>query len=148
MCLEQGRWIKPEEFPNEHADWEIQARTNWAYDPNVRALDVDYPLNVDESPIDPLMFNAVGGSTVHWTAHTPRFHPSDFRVKTLDGVADDWPLSYDELEPYYDAYDALMGCSGINGDPANPPRKERPMPPIPIGQDLPRDLDSEDDEEE
>ena len=111
MCLEQGRWIKPEEFPNEHADWEIQSRTNWAFDPNIRNHDVDYPINVEESPIDPLMFNAVGGSTIHWTAHTPRFHPSDFRVKTLDGVADDWPLSYDELEPYYDAYDALMGCS-------------------------------------
>ena len=135
VCLEQGRWIKPEEFPNEHADWEIQSRTNWAFDPNIRNHDVDYPINVEESPIDPLMFNAVGGSTIHWTAHTPRFHPSDFRVKTLDGVADDWPLSYDELEPYYDAYDALMGCSGINGDPANPPRKERPMPPVPIGQD-------------
>ena len=81
VCLEQGRWIKPEEFPNEHDDWEIQARTNWAFDPNVRGLDVDYPINVDESPIDPLMFNAVGGSTIHWTAHTPRFHPSDFSGK-------------------------------------------------------------------
>jgi choline dehydrogenase-like flavoprotein len=38
------------------------------------------------------MFNAVGGSTIMYAAHFLRFHPSDFRVKTLDGIADDWPL--------------------------------------------------------
>ncbi len=43
----------------------------------------------------------VGGSTVHYAAFCPRLHPSDFRVRTLDGVATDWPLDYDELEPYY-----------------------------------------------
>ncbi len=135
VCLEQGRWMRPQEFPNEHPDWELRSRTDWAFDPNIRSLDVDYPIDVSETPIDPLMFNAVGGSTVHWTAHTPRFHPSDFCVKSLDGVADDWPLDYFELEPFYDEYDAIMGCSGINGDPANPPRKERPMPPLSIGSD-------------
>jgi choline dehydrogenase-like flavoprotein len=36
----------------------------------------------------------VGGSTVHWAAFTPRFHPSDFRVYSEDGVAVDWPISY------------------------------------------------------
>ena len=81
------------------------------------------------------MFNAVGGSTIHWTAHTPRFHPSDFRVRSLDGVADDWPITYADLEPYYDLNDAWMGCSGIAGDPANPPRSPRPMPPLPLGPD-------------
>ena len=85
------------------------------------------------------MFNAVGGSTIHWTAHTPRFHPSDFRVRSLDGVADDWPISYADLEPYYDLNDAWMGCSGITGDPANPPRSPRPMPPLPLGPDGERD---------
>ncbi len=135
VCLEQGRWIKPEEYPNAAEDWETQSRGTWAFDPNVRGWDVDYPLNVEESCIDPLMFNAVGGSTIHYTAHVPRFHPSDFSVKTLDAVADDWPIDYDELEPYYDLNDELMGCSGINGDPANPPRKERLMPPLPLGSD-------------
>ena len=45
------------------------------------------------------MFNAVGGSTIHWSGHFPRFRPSDFRVRTLDGVADDWPLTYWDLGP-------------------------------------------------
>ena len=135
VCLEQGRWIKPEEYPNNSADWELQIRGPWALDPNMRGWNEDYPVNVDETCIDPLMFNAVGGSTIHYTAHVPRFHPSDFRVKTLDSVADDWPLTYEDLEPYYDINDEIMGCSGINGDPANPPRKQRSMPPLPIGPD-------------
>ncbi len=56
---------------------------------------------------DPLELGAnnsgkgVGGSTVHYAAFAPRFHPSDFRVRTLDGAAADWPISYEELEPYY-----------------------------------------------
>ena len=81
------------------------------------------------------MYNAVGGSTIHWAAHVPRFHPSDFRVKSLDGVADDWPISYWDLEPYYDLNDQMMGCSGVQGDPAYPPRSKHQMPPIPLGPD-------------
>ena len=62
-----------------------------------------------ESAVTPVMYNAVGGSTIHWGGHFPRLHPSDFRVRTLDGVADDWPLSYQELEPYFDTNDRIMG---------------------------------------
>jgi choline dehydrogenase-like flavoprotein len=42
------------------------------------------------SPIKVVNFNGVGGSTVMYTAHFPRLHPSDFRVHSLDGVADGW----------------------------------------------------------
>ena len=135
VILEQGSWLRPEDYPTTRNDWELKARTSWNIDPNVRGLPEDYPVNDSESDVTPLMYNAVGGSTIHWTAHTPRFHPSDFRVKSLDGVADDWPLTYEELEPWYDLNDRMMGCSGIAGDPANPPRAERPMPPLPLGPD-------------
>ena len=135
LCLEQGRWQKPQEYPTRFADWEFRAATSFSYNPNVRGLPEDYPVNDSESAISPLMFNAVGGSTIHWTAHAPRFHPSDFKVRSLDSVADDWPITYADLEPYYDLNDAWMGCSGIAGDPANPPRATRPMPPLPLGPD-------------
>ena len=135
VCLEQGPWRRPEDYPTTRDDWQLRLRTDWSLDPNVRNLPEDYPVNDNQSDISPLMFNAVGGSTIHWTAHTPRFHPSDFRVKSLDGVADDWPLDYYELEPWYDLNDRMMGCAGIAGDPANPPRAERPMPPLPLGPD-------------
>ncbi|NQW19345.1 MAG: GMC family oxidoreductase [Chloroflexi bacterium] len=134
-CLEQGYWQDPSKYASASKDYEFEMLTNWAPDPNVRQRDEDYPVNDSNSPITPVMFNGVGGSTILWTAHTPRFHPSDFRVKTLDGVADDWPISYDELDEFYDLNDEVMGCSGINGDPANPPRSPRQMPPLPLGKD-------------
>jgi len=133
VCLEQGSWMDPSQYVTRDLDWEFRGMTDWSFDPNVRRRPEDYPVNDTGSAITPFMFNAVGGSTIHWTGHTPRFHPSDFRVKSLDGAADDWPLSYDELAPYYELNDVMMGCSGINGDPANPPRSPRPMPPLPLG---------------
>jgi choline dehydrogenase-like flavoprotein len=60
-------------------------------------------------------------------------HPSDFRVRTLDGVADDWPVDYATLEPYFTLNDRMMGISGLAGDPAYP-RKEAMMPPLPLGK--------------
>ena len=80
------------------------------------------------------MYNAVGGSTIHWSGHFPRMRPSDFRARTLDGVADDWPLSYHDLEPYFDLNDRMIGVAGVTGDPANPPRSPRQTPPVPMGK--------------
>ena len=68
-------------------------------------------------------FNGVGGGTVMYTAHFPRMHPSDFRVRTLDGVADDWPIDYATLEPFFAENDRMMGVSGLAGDPAYPPQQ-------------------------
>ena len=68
-----------------------------------------------------------------YAGHFPRFHPSDFRVRTLDGVADDWPIDYATLEPFYDENDRMMGVSGLAGDPAYPPH-EPMMPPLPLGK--------------
>lgn len=44
----------------------------------------------------------VGGGSVHWAGFTPRLHPSDFRVHTEDGVGVDWPITYEEIKPYYE----------------------------------------------
>ena len=93
----------------------------------------DYPVNDDNSPIKVVNFNGVGGSTVMYTAHFPRLHPSDFRVRTLDGVADDWPIDYDTLAPFFAENDRMMGVSGLAGDPAFPPTQP-PMPPLPLGR--------------
>ena len=130
VCLEQGDWIDPTDYPHSDIDWELHRQTDYAKDPNVRQRPEDYPLNNDATPITPLMFNAVGGSTIHWSGHFPRFRPSDFRVKTLDGVADDWPLTYWDLEPYFEQNDANVGVSGLNGDPGSPPRTPRQTPPL------------------
>jgi choline dehydrogenase-like flavoprotein len=133
VCLEQGGWVRPGDLPHGALDWELTRLTSFNPDPNLRAEPVDYPVNNSASTYAPLMFNAVGGSTIHWSAHYPRYHPSDFRVRTLDGVGDDWPLTYDELEPYYDLSDRISGVAGMTGDPSQPPRSPRGTGPLPIG---------------
>jgi choline dehydrogenase-like flavoprotein len=133
VCLEQGDWMNPADLPGMATDWEVRQISDFNFSPNTRQRPEDYPVNDAESPIAVSMFNAVGGSTILYAAHFPRFHPSDFRVKTLDGVADDWPLDYALLEPYYDLNARMMGVAGLAGDPAYPP-KEPPLPPVPLGK--------------
>jgi choline dehydrogenase-like flavoprotein len=128
-CLEQGDWVDRALLPSMSDDWEAIRSREWHPNPNVRALPTDYPVDHRDCPMRPLMFNGVGGSTVMWSCHAPRFHPSDFRVRTLDGVADDWPLDYTELAPYYDLNDRMSGHAGLAGDPAMPERPARTLPP-------------------
>ncbi len=134
MCLEQGGEPDPEKFPAKERDWEVHRQTDYHPDPNVRGLPEDYPVNNDESAVEPVMYNAVGGSTILYSAHFPRFHPSDFRTNTLDCVADDWPVSYEELEPHYDVNDRIMGIAGTTGDPAYPPKSSRQTRPLLLGK--------------
>jgi choline dehydrogenase-like flavoprotein len=114
------------------------ALTEWATSPNLRLAagarspSADYAIDDSRSPIKPLMWNGVGGSTINWAAHVPRLHPSDF--KSLDGNGDGWPISYTDLEPYYDEIEAAMGVSGLAGDPAYPPKRAPRLPPLPIGR--------------
>lgn len=54
----------------------------------------------------------LGGGTNCWYGQTPRFHPSDFKMRSRYGVAQDWPLDYDELEPYYVAAENRMSVAG------------------------------------
>ena len=133
LCLEQGDWVKPADYPTNGRDWEARRYTDFDISPNRRARDLDYPINDDNSVMKIANFNGVGGGTILWTAHFPRMHPSDFRVKSLDGVAEDWPISYWDLEPYFDLNDRMVGVSGLAGDPGVPPRNP-PMPPIPLGR--------------
>ncbi len=56
----------------------------------------------------------VGGTTWHWAASCWRHLPSDFQMKTLYGVGRDWPISYDELEPYYCRAEEEIGVAGPN----------------------------------
>lgn len=132
-CLEQGHWRDATDTPTTRKDWEVTRNFSDHWSPNIRKLPEDYPVNDDDTPIKPVMFNGVGGSTIKWGAQFPRFRPSDFRTKSLDGVADDWPIDYFDLERYYDINDSIMGVSGLSGDPGNPPRSPRPMPPLPLG---------------
>src|SRR6478736_11838 len=132
VCLEQGRWVNASEYPGQRPEWELEMSQRWHHDPNLRRRDDDYPVEVTDAEILPQMFAGVGGSTLHFGGHFPRLLPSDFRVRTLDGVGDDWPISYADLLPYYERTDRDLGVAGLGGDPALPPGAPPPLPPHPI----------------
>jgi choline dehydrogenase-like flavoprotein len=54
----------------------------------------------------------LGGRTNHWGRISLRFGPDDFKGKTKDGLGDDWPIGYDDVKPYYDRVDRLIGLFG------------------------------------
>ena len=54
----------------------------------------------------------LGGRTNHWGRISLRFGPKDFKRKSIDGLGDDWPISYDDVKPYYDKVDKLIGIFG------------------------------------
>ena len=68
VCLEQGDWVKSDDYPGLRLDWETGQFGKWAFSPNVRQRPEDYPVNESGSPIQVAMFNAVGGSTILYAA--------------------------------------------------------------------------------
>ena len=105
----------------------------WNPDPNVRRNPADYPLTGD-ADIRPVMYNGVGGGLVQWAAMWQPLLASDFRVRSLDGVADDWPIGWADLAAPYAAVARDMSVSGLAGDPALPDMEAYPNPPVPIGR--------------
>src|SRR5690348_3506495 len=63
----------------------------------------------------------VGGRTNHWGRISLRFGPKDCKRKSIDGLGDDWPISYDDVKPFYDRVDKLIGVFGTNEGRVNEP---------------------------
>jgi len=63
----------------------------------------------------------LGGRTNHWGRISLRFGPRDFKAKSFDGLGDDWPISYDDVRPYYDRVDRLIGVFGSKENFNNAP---------------------------
>ena len=69
-----------------------------------------------------------------WSCHFPRFHPSDFCTRTMDGVGEDWPISYQDLLPYYQLNEKMMGVSGLSGNTAYPIDAPHRLPPLALSE--------------
>ncbi len=134
VCLEQGEWPDYALARSGYPDFELGARKHWNWDPNQRRGPGDYAIDDSASDVTALMYAGVGGSSVIYAAHWERFLPSDFRTRSLDGVGDDWPYGYWDLEPYYDEIERAFGVSGLDGDPAFPPAEQPPLPPVPLNK--------------
>jgi choline dehydrogenase-like flavoprotein len=109
LVLEKGRRLP--------YAWKMQHMSN---------TDIDFESTVvNLTPSKSWVQNIAFGGGSCWTGTTPRPHPSDFEMKTRYGVGEDWPLSYDDLEPYLTEVEYAMGVSGAN---VGPFPRSRPYP--------------------
>ena len=136
LVLEQGRAVSPQEM--EHDELGAFITNRWGNDPETQ------PQTYRRTPAEkaePAQYvgyaKVVGGTSFHYTANYWRFRPIDFNEYSVKGgvpgaALADWPITYDELEPYYSAVEWAIGVSGqANAAPGEPPRsRPYPLPPL------------------
>lgn len=121
VALDAGPFWDPER------DWvSDEAGSHHLYwtEPRVIAGSDPVPLGSNNSGL------GVGGSMVHYAGYVPRFHPSDFYTRTLDGVGTDWPLRYQDLRDYYQDIEEELPVAGEHwpwGDPHGYPHRPHPV---------------------
>lgn len=114
-------------FWDPDADWvsdELSSHHLYWTEPRVIAGSDPVPLGSNNSG------RGVGGSMVHYAGYAPRFHPSDFRTYSEDGVGADWPIAYHDLRPYYADIEEELPVSGQPwpwGDPHSYPFHAQPV---------------------
>jgi choline dehydrogenase-like flavoprotein len=150
LCLEAGRMLDPakdfhtHKFPFEWPyrgagkpgeygelplgmEWKIKAWTDHLY----TIPDEDPYAVAPGSKFTWTRLRAVGGRTNLWGRGCDRFGPLDFKSKSLqDGWGDDWPISYEDVEPYYDRVEQLIGVAGSPEEVYNTPSGKHLLPPF------------------
>ena len=141
VVLEQGPYRKAADFSHDELKvsflGEMTGHPSWN-DPQTFRRSASEKAQVQtEGPPTVLYARGVGGSSVHFTANYWRLRPLDFKERSLLGEISgtgfaDWPISYEELEPYYTRVDWEIGVSGAPG-PFDPARsRPYPVPPLPV----------------
>lgn len=141
VVLEQGPYRRAGDFV--HDELAVQflgamtGHPSWS-DPQTFRRNASEKAEVQaDGPPTALYARGVGGSSVHFTANYWRMRPIDFKERSLLGEISgtgfaDWPVSYEELEPYYGRVEWEVGVSGAPG-PFDPPRsRPYPVPPLPL----------------
>jgi choline dehydrogenase-like flavoprotein len=130
LVLERGRMVRHPDYPTATKDpWElpygnritqetrhrkpVQSRTGYPTPANQHWFvdDLDNPY-VEEQPFDWLRGYHVGGRSLMWARQSYRFGPLDFEANAKEGVAIPWPVTYDEIAPWYDKAEIFAGISG------------------------------------
>jgi len=124
VALEAGRhWRPARDFATDEA---AQRKLYWQ-DERLSAGGDPVPFGRNNSGL------GVGGSTLHFTAFTPRAQPDDFRLRSEFSVGVDWPIGYDDLASYYDEVERFLGVSGPSPYPWGPSRHAPyPLRPLPL----------------
>ncbi|MCU0635977.1 MAG: GMC family oxidoreductase [Gemmatimonadaceae bacterium] len=139
VVLEQGPYRRASDFLP-HDDYAVFIRNALTNDAAQQGTTFRTSESDVAKPGNPVWYaRGVGGGSVHFTGNFWRLRPEDFREHTLHGdvpgaALADWPISYDELEPYYTRVDWEIGVSGQAGADPHEPRRSKPypMPPLPV----------------
>lgn len=138
VCLERGPWVKPDEFSGDELKY-VNRFFLWQdldLKPRTKRRSVEDKAAVTRFSPSPQM---VGGASVHYSGWFPRPTPDDLRSRSIYGDIPgaslvDWPITYDELEPYFTKVEWEYGVCGLAG--ANryegPRSKDFPLPPYPV----------------
>ena len=124
VALEAGRhWVPDRDFATDEYS---QGKLFWTDERLSAGLD-PVPFGSNNSGI------GVGGSTLHYTAYVPRPQPDDFQLYTEFGLGVDWPIGYQDMEPYYDELEQFLGVSGPAIYPWGALRRSAyPLAPLPL----------------
>jgi len=141
VVLEQGPYRRAGDFRHDELAvqflGEMTSHPSWSDPQTFRRSASEQATVQANGPPTALYARGVGGSSVHFTANYWRMRPVDFNERSLLGEISgtgfaDWPISYEELEPYYSRVDWEIGVSGAQG-PFDPPRsRPYPLPPLPL----------------
>jgi choline dehydrogenase-like flavoprotein len=125
----QLKW--PWESPRRGARTEL--RQNGDFDAAYGGWDLDGEpyTHKDGTQFDWFRARMVGGRTNHWGRISLRFGPKDFKRRSIDGLGDDWPIGYEDVAPYYDKIDKLIGVFGSVENLPNDPDSIFLPPPKP-----------------
>lgn len=104
---------------------------SWAPHPIYKPESNGYLVQAGPYPYPAEYIRQVGGTTWHWSALAWRNVPNDFRIRSLYGVGVDWPISYEELEPFYQEAEVIMG---VNGSTHTGSPRSQPFPMEPVAQ--------------
>lgn len=140
VVLEQGKYRKTSDFTHDEIKFFLNGE--W-FGAGPRESGMSFRENAEDEPQtggqqDPALYaKTVGGSSVVFSAHFWRMRPIDFNERSVLGSIEgtnfaDWPITYDELEPYYTKVEWDMGVSGAPGHSDPPRSRPYPMPPLPI----------------
>lgn len=126
VVLEGGPRIPYSPLSMAEPDWE--SRLHQLNSENEAKTAVTFAPKSEEVRI--VTVKGVGGSTLHYEGFCPRPHPADFKRFTQYGIGADWPVTYEELMPYFDKVESELGMSGALDNPFEPNRRPYPNPPI------------------
>lgn len=140
LILEAGSEVKMQD----QSLWQDFVVNGQQYDklPYFKYNDLPYPdrdqpgenLSIGDTtvPLDGSRVMTYGGSTIHWGGWSFRMKPEDFKMKTNTGTGIDWPIAYDEFEPYYSAAENYIGVAGDSNDKTVPRSRAFPFDAYPF----------------